>query len=51
VSFDWKDGKLAGATIRSLLGKPLKIRSGDTVVTVDTQPGETIPFTSNLAKK
>jgi len=51
VDLKWQDGKLAGATIRSLLGKPCKVRCGDKVVTIDTKAGESIVLSGDLERE
>jgi alpha-L-fucosidase 2 len=43
VDIIWKDGKLAEATIRSLLGRPCTIRYGETVRKLETKPGIAYP--------
>jgi alpha-L-fucosidase 2 len=41
----WKNGSIERATVRSLLGEPLRLRRGDTVRTVDrTARGATLVF-------
>ena len=44
VDMEWKDGKLVGAKIKSLLGKPCVIRYRDQVHQFDIKAGETILF-------
>ena len=44
VDVAWKDGKLAEAKIRSLLGNPLQLRCGDKVATFEVPKGETISW-------
>jgi alpha-L-fucosidase 2 len=41
VSADWKDGKLERAEMKSLLGKPCRVRLGDTVREFPTVAGRT----------
>ena len=41
VDMTWKDGKLAGATIRSKSGGPCKVRFGDKTIMLETQAGKT----------
>ncbi len=48
VDIQWKDGKLAGATVRSVGGKVCKVRYGDKVVEVTLGPGRTITLDQNL---
>ena len=48
VSEEWKDGRLAGATIRSISGMVTKVRYGDKVVTLSFHPGEEIRLDSAL---
>jgi alpha-L-fucosidase 2 len=39
VDLTWQDGKLTSARIRSLLGRPCKLRHGDKVVDLATEKG------------
>jgi alpha-L-fucosidase 2 len=40
VDIAWKDGKLTGATIRSISGTSCKVRYGDRVTPLTLKPGE-----------
>jgi alpha-L-fucosidase 2 len=42
VDMTWKHGALERATIRSLLGQPLRVRRGDTLRTFETRRGATL---------
>jgi len=42
VDLTWQHGALERATIRSLLGQPLRVRRGNTLGTFDTKPGATL---------
>ena len=44
VDADWKDGKLVSATVRSLLGNPCRLRSGDVTREVKIQKGGTFQW-------
>lgn len=44
VDIDWEDGKLVNATIRSLLGNPLKLRFGSNTKNLKIEQGETISW-------
>jgi alpha-L-fucosidase 2 len=44
VSLSWKDGALERATIVSRLGRPLHVRRGDVVKTLQTSAGRTYTF-------
>ena len=42
IDLTWNNGALQRATVRSLLGQPLRVRRGDTLRTFPTQRGETV---------
>ena len=44
IDIQWCDGQFAGATIRSKLGGPCRIRTGDTVVELPTEAGQVYRF-------
>jgi hypothetical protein len=44
----WKDGKLANATIRSLLGNPCIIRLGNNEVELATKRGKSYELNGEL---
>jgi len=48
VAMSWKDGTLADAQIKSLLGNPLHLRRGYQSVAMATKPGSTLVFDGNL---
>ncbi len=48
VDLAWKDGQLARATIRSLVGNPCKVRLGDKVVQFGTQRGKSYRLDGEL---
>jgi alpha-L-fucosidase 2 len=50
VSLSWKDGALERATIVSRLGRPLHVRRGDVVKTVQTSAGRTYTFTGDALR-
>jgi alpha-L-fucosidase 2 len=48
IDLSWSNGAIDRVSVRSLLGRPLRLRRGDTVRTVeDTSPGQTLTFTSD----
>ena len=51
VDLTWQDGKLAGASIRSLLGNPCQIRSGAEVITPKIKRGATLKLTAHLSER
>ena len=48
VDVAWKDSKLSSATIRSLLGEPIRIRYGQNEVTLKTQKARSYRLTAEL---
>ena len=42
VDFDWQDGKIVKASVKSLSGNRLKVKIGDEVKEYDTKPGQTV---------
>ena len=48
VGMSWTDGKLAGASIRSILGNPCQVRYGDKVIDLPTEAGKTYTFDGTL---
>ncbi len=48
VDVEWKEGKLAAATIRNINGKRCKIRYGEKAVELNLKPGETARLDGNL---
>ena len=48
VNIEWKDGRLHEAHIRSLLGRPCKVRYGENVITFETRPGQTYTINDRL---
>jgi alpha-L-fucosidase 2 len=48
VDIVWKDGKLVSASVRSGFGQMCKVRYGQTVVDVNTQPGRAVQIDSSL---
>jgi alpha-L-fucosidase 2 len=51
VDLTWKDGKLAGASIRSLLGNPCQIRCGEEVITPKIKRGATLKLTAHIGER
>jgi alpha-L-fucosidase 2 len=48
IDLSWKNGSLERASVRSLLGGPLRLRRGETVRTLDrTSKGAVIVFTGD----
>jgi alpha-L-fucosidase 2 len=41
VDIQWTDGKLSGATVRSLTGRVCALKYGDQLVRLEMEPGET----------
>ena len=48
LSLTWKDGKLASAEIRSTLGNPLRIRTGEKSTELKLAAGETLRLDASL---
>src|SRR5262249_17527714 len=48
VDIDWKDGQLAGATIRSLVGNPCRVRLGEKTVDFKLEKGVAAKLDSDL---
>jgi len=48
VSLSWKDGRLAGAAIRSTSGTDCKVRYGDRAVAIKLRPGQARNLGANL---
>jgi alpha-L-fucosidase 2 len=51
VDLSWKDGKLAGAVLRSKKGGPAKVRCGEKVAVIKTDAGKSYSLTGDLAVK
>jgi len=50
VDLAWIDGKLTSVTLRSRLGQPANLRSGDVVKTIPTRPGESLTLGEKLTR-
>jgi alpha-L-fucosidase 2 len=50
VDLEWRDGKLARAELRSLLGNRCKVRYGDAAAEFDTGPGERLVLDGALRR-
>ncbi|MEA3368051.1 MAG: hypothetical protein U9R68_08060, partial [Planctomycetota bacterium] len=48
VDIAWVDGRLAEATVRSTLGRPVRVRYGHTVVDFQTQAGHVLRLDGTL---
>lgn len=48
VAMEWNAGKLTRATIKSLLGNPLKVTCGGKTVELKTERNQTIPLAADL---
>ncbi len=51
VDLEWADGRLSEATIRSQMGKPARLRYGDTVRTIDIPAGQSRTWDGSAAGK
>jgi alpha-L-fucosidase 2 len=51
VDFGWRDGKLTGATVRSLLGNACKVRYGGKAVELKTKVGESLELSGELERR
>jgi alpha-L-fucosidase 2 len=49
VDMEWKNGRLARARVKSLLGQPLRLRCQDKFAQAATQAGQTLAFGPGLA--
>ncbi len=49
LDLTWKEGKLVQARVRSTLGGPLNLRSGEKTLRVETMPGEVVEVDGALA--
>jgi alpha-L-fucosidase 2 len=50
TDLEWSEGRLARVGVRSTLGGPLVIRSGDARAAADTRPGEILVFDGELRR-
>jgi alpha-L-fucosidase 2 len=48
VDIAWQEGTLASATVRSKLGRPVKVRYADKTVTLEIEPGAEYQFDGDL---
>jgi alpha-L-fucosidase 2 len=48
VSMTWRDGRLVAAEIKSLVGNPLRVRYGKSMIERQSRPGEVIRLDGRL---
>lgn len=51
VDLAWRDGALAAATVRSQLGRPLRLRAGGRTAEFASRPGEAFELGPDLARR